>query len=378
MKTVLLFVLLILVSSASAQNYLGDNVYRNNSLDFITDAASIAMGESFVAAISKEKSFLENPAATAGKNTFSAYYNYRADNWNDIITDAKYISAGAAVPLRYGNFGFSFNQYSSGEYVSSVDNGKSTDKNTSIALYYSHNIIRNLSAGVSAKIFNRELTSTTPGIYEISSNNAFLFDAGLIYTFPNLIDTEEMVSDLSLGLSLQNLGTKYEEEHNVNGSQKFDITLPRYLRAGFAYESNLTLGRLSRFEIGLLITGEYKGILNPSSAEKNDVDYWSGGIEATFFKIVSVRAGFLNSPEYSVLFDRKKFNWRYGAGLKIPMAIMGLKHPVVIKFDYAVIPINSLEYLVFIPEEPNEPIRNGKTKNHMYSFGVTLSYMLKN
>ncbi len=377
MKTVLLFVLLILVSSVNAQNYLGDNVYRNNSLDFTTDAASIAMGESFVAAISKEKSFLENPAAVAGKNTFSAFYNYRADNWNDIIKDAKYISAGAAVPLRYGNFGFSFNQYSSGEYASSVDNGKSTDKNTSLAFSYSHNIVRNFSAGVSAKIFNRELTSNSAGIYEISSNNAFLFDAGLIYTFPNLINTDEMVSDLSLGLSLQNIGTKYEEEHKVNVSQKFDVTLPRYLRAGFAYESNLTLGRVSRFEIGLLITGEYKSLLNPAAAEKNDVDYWSGGIEATFFKIVSVRAGFLNSPEYSVLFDRKKFNWRYGAGLKIPMAIMGLKHPVVVKFDYAVIPTNSLEYYVVTPDAPSEPLWNAKTKNHLYSFGVTLSYAVK-
>ena len=377
MKAVLVFVLMMFVASVNAQNYISEKAYRNTSLDFSTDAASIAMGESFVAALSKEKSFFENPAAVAGRNTFSAFYNYRSHGWNDVIKDAKYISAGVALPLKHGNFGFSFNQYSSGEYVLTAEGGKSTDKNTTLALSYSHNIIRNFSAGVSVKIFNRDLTSTTPGIYEISSNNAFLFDAGLIYTFPNLIDTEEMVSDLSLGLSLQNFGTKYEEEHKFIFNETYEVTLPQYLRAGFAYESNLILGRLTRFEIDLLVTGEYKSLINPSEAEKNDVDYWSGGIEATFFKIVSVRAGFLNSPEYSVLFDRKEFNWRYGAGLKIPMAIMGLKHPVVIKFDYSIIPVNSIEYLVVNPETPSEPIRNVKTKNHLYSFGVTLSYAVK-
>jgi len=245
------------------------------------------------------------------------------------------------------------------------------DQNKTIVFSYGNKIFDGLTAGINVKLFDSKLFFIVPtGNDERNSNTVFLVDVGILYNSSALINTEEVVSYLSLGISLQNFGTDYSK----NFSQLADNQkLPRYFRAGFAYETNLMFGRNTKTNVDILLTGEYKGYINPIERQATNTDYWSAGIEATLFNIVSLRAGTLKSPEYSILFDRNKFNFRYGAGINIPVAVLGLRNPAVIKFDYSIIPVNQVE---FINAGADGRTFTEKTRSHLYSFGVTLNYIM--
>jgi len=366
----LLFVLILSTGIITAQS----PSFINTSLDMITGTENIAMGESFVANNNNVQSFFENPAAIYNTKNVSAFYNYRFSGWNDFIKDAHNFAVGFVTRTNIGNFGLSVNQATTGEYNSGLASGKTVDKNKTIILSFAREVINNLTLGINVKSFDRKLSTGGSSTYEVSSNTAFLADVGALYNFIYLIDTDEMKSNLSLGVSLQNFGTEYKEEYRYMFNSTEKPRLPRYIRAGFAYTTNLTLGRVTQANIDLLVTGEYKSRLNPTEQEKADIDYWSAGIEATLFKIISLRVGTLKSPEHNVLFDRNKFNWRYGAGIRIPIAVIGLRYPAIIKFDYASIPINQMEFIYTTIDNPDGPGTSEKTKNHLYSFSVTLSY----
>jgi hypothetical protein len=361
--------------NTNAQSF--ENVFRGSSLDVSTDAANTAMGESAVANISNLNALFENPAAIYNHKNFSGFYNYRYFGWNEVIKNSNYYSAGITTSTNIGNFAFSINKFTTGKFEGNLDGDKTEDRNSTFILAYSKLLIDNFTAGVSAKLFNRKSTTTGQFNYETTSTNTILFDVGLLYTFNNLQNSENFQSDLSLGASLQNFGTDYKEDYNYLFNETIARRLPRYFRIGFAYAANLTLGKYTRTDFDLLITGEYKNLLNPYQAEKDFVDYWSGGIEATLFKIISLRAGVLKSPEGSILFDRNKFNWRYGAGLNIPIFLMGLKSPLQIKFDYSIIPVNTFEFTYTSPGFPDGVLKTEKTKNHLYVFGVSINYPIR-
>ncbi len=338
-----LFALIIIVIltylNTNAQSF--ENVFRGTSLDVSTDAANTAMGESAVANIGNLNAFFENPAAIFNHKNISGFYNYRYFGWNEVIKNSNYYSAGVTTSTNIGNLAFSINKFTTGEFEGNLDGDKTEDRNSTFILAYSKSLLDNFSVGMSAKLFNRKSTTSGQSNYEITSTNTILFDVGLLYTLNDLQNSENFRSDLALGASLQNIGTDYKEDYNYLFNETISRRLPRYFRIGFAYSANLTLGKFTRTDFDLLLTGEYKNLLNPFQEEKDFVDYWSGGVEATLFKIISLRAGILKSPENSILIDRNKFNWRYGAGLKIPIFLMGLKSPLQIKFDYSIIPVNS-------------------------------------
>ena len=372
--TLLYCILVLSVSITRAQSTLGGNTFINTSLDMITSTESIAMGESFVANNSNVQSYFENPAAIFNRRNVSVFYNYRYQGWMDVQKEAHNFAVGFITRTNIGNFGISVNQFTTGEYNTGAPTGKTEDKNRTLILSYGREVINNFTLGINAKVFDRKLSSTGTSDFQISSNTAFLADIGALYNFNNLINTDEIESQLSLGVSLQNIGTDYKEESRYFLNSKEIRRLPRYLRAGFALASSLYLGKAAKANVEILFTGEYKNLTNPTEKEKLNVDYWSAGIEATLFNIISLRAGALKTPEYNVLFDRNKFNWRYGAGIKIPIGIIGLRYPAMIKFDYATIPVNQLELLYTTVDNPDGTGITEKTKNHLYSFSVTLSY----
>ena len=372
--TSLFCILVLTISITRAQSTLGGSTYTGTSLDMITSTESIAMGESFVANNNNVQSYFENPAAIYNRRNVSVFYNYRFQGWMDLQKDAHNFAVGFITRTNIGNFGVSINQFTTGEY--NFGSGKTEDKNRTLIFSFGREVINNLTFGINAKVFDRKLSSTEASTYEVSSNTAFLADIGALYNFNYLINSDAVESNLSLGVSLQNFGTDYKEEYRYLFNEKGIRRLPRYLRAGFAFTSNLSLGRISKANIELLITGEYKNLTNPTEMEKFNVDYWGAGIEATLFKIISLRAGTLKSPEYNILFDRNKFNWRYGAGIRIPIAVIGLRYPAIVKFDYASIPVNQYEFMYTTPENPDGTGIKEKTKNHLYSFSVTLSYRM--
>lgn len=366
--TISVLIFFLCIGIARAQSVFSENYVMNTSLDLITDPVNIAMGESFVANNTNIKSLFENPAAIYSQRNVSVFYDYRFLGWMNDVKDSKCISAGVATNTKVGNFGVSFNQLTIGPYRWNGFDSRLKDQNKTIVLSYGNKIFDGLTAGINVKFFDRKLLLIGIGQNEINSKTEFLVDVGILYNFAPLLNTGEIKSHLSFGMSLQNFGTDNSKDFfQMAAYQK----LPRYLRAGFAYETNLMLGRNTKTNIDVLLTGEYKGYINPIERQAANTDYWSAGIEATLFNIVSLRAGTLKSPEYSILFDRNRFNFRYGAGINIPVAVLGLRNPAVIKFDYAVIPVNQVE---FINAGADGRTFTEKTRSHLYSFGVTLNY----
>lgn len=363
MKKHIAIIFFISCAILKSQTFQNMPTYKNTTLDVITDVADIALGESFVANSKSQFAFFENPAALPNNNGTRLFYNYRSFGGFKAIEDRRYFSFGAVSSSSIGNFGFSYNEYSSGKNQNSPDDPNQTTENINrtFILSYSHDIIGDLYAGASVKLFNGSLKSTGMD-YEMISNNAFLFDFGLLYQTKGFLIEDDFNDFFRAGVSLQNFGTDYKEEHKYLFNETVKRKLPRYLRIGFAYELNMILGPKMRANIGILLTGEYKNLINPTPSEESNVDYSGAGIEATLFKIISLRLGGTTSPEDdNILFDRAKINLRYGIGMNFPLAI-GLGYPMVFRFDYANIPIN-------------QTMLEG-SKNSLYGFGVSLSYGL--
>lgn len=346
MKQLIFLCTILSLEILRAQSFLNLTTFKNTSLDVTTDAASIALGESFVANSRNQFSFFENPAALPSDSGAKIFYNYRSNGWSKFTQNFNYFSIGATANSSIGRFGFSYKHFSTGPVpFSQIDKNQTTnDINQTFILSYSREVFNNLSAGFSAKMFNRSLTSSGGANYQINSTNTFLFDFGLIYGFDGFFNKATAQDKFNVGLSVQNFGTDYEEEYKYLFNETIKRRLPRYLRVGFAYELNLISGKNLRASFDLLFTGEYRNLLNAASIEKSNVDYWGGGIEAALFKIFSVRLGGVVSPENNILFDRAKINWRYGAGMQFPVAVLGLNYPLIIKFDFALIPVNKTSF----------------------------------
>ena len=345
------------IYSQSSTNY----TFKNTSLDIVTDATGIAMGESSVANPENQAAYFENPAAIPINTGMQIFYNYRSHNWMALAENMKYFSAGGCITTSIGNFGFAYNQFSSGQIATSPTDPQinTEDVNRTFILSYSNLILKNLYAGGSVKLFNRSLSSNGSS-YSVTSNNAYLFDAGILYMTNGFFTAEKIKDKFNAGASLQNFGSDYKEEYKAFVTETMTQKLPRFLRIGFAYQLNTIVGQRLQANVDFLLIGEYKRLLNPGDSEQNDVNYWGAGIEATLLKIVSLRLGGVASPENSILWDKGKFNLRYGIGLNFPLAVLGLSHPVTIKFDYAVMPINQTSF--------------DKSQKSLYAFGVSLVY----
>ncbi len=369
MKKFIVLLFLISYTVIHSQSIQGVSTFKNTSLDVVTDIASISLGESFVANQNSNYSFFENPAARSNKFGVHVFYYYRSHGWFNLAENLNYYSIGASVSSPLENYGLAYNQYSTGQIpFSTTEPGKTTnDINRTFIFSYSRNIIDNFIGGISIKLFNHSLNSSSLGNLQITSTNTFLFDFGILYSFSGLINNPITKDKINLGISIQNFGSDYKEKLIDLFNQEINRTLPRYLRAGFAYEINIVPVQDRRMNIDLLFTGEYKSLINPGEPEKTNVDYWGGGIEVTLFKVISLRLGGVISPENNVLFDRAKITLRYGIGLNLPLEFLGLDYPLNLKFDYAFIPVNQ----ILIDEIYGTP---GKSKSNLYGFGLSLFY----
>lgn len=369
MKKFLLLISLVCLNNISAQLYNDPPTYKNTSLDVTTNVASIAMGESFVANTKDHFSFFENPATLIDVNGLSVFYNNRSFGWMDNNDQSKFISLGGSTTFALGKIGFSYNAFTTGIYpVSHANpNDLGDDIKRTYHLSYAQNIWKNIAAGVSVKLFNHAFIQTGSSKFEITSSNTILFDFGLLYKITGLLNRREAKDRFNFGLSIQNFGTDYEEEYKYLFNEKIKFKIPRFARIGFSYEVNLLLGEQTNSNFDLLLTGEYRNLLNPTLHEEADVDYWGAGAEATLFKIVSFRIGNVITHENNILFDRAKSNWRYGIGLNFPAPMFGLALPMVIKFDFASIPINQLSFYDLSGKE-------SKSKGSLPAYGISLSY----
>jgi len=339
------------------------------SFDTITDAQSIAMGESAVANIHNRTAFKENPSTLIGLEKMNVYYCYRPMNWMKSIDDMFYFSLGAAYTFKYGTFALDYTRFDMGEQTAISENGffitgrKVRAYDHTITLSYANNITTHLSLGVNVKFFKQVFDYQNFDNYYYESKYAIVGDLGLLYYFKGFIQQELLKDKIYLGLSIQNFGGKHK--HKTSSMDDYDeTTIPKYLRIGFCYELLNSLNEESR-PFQLLLSCEYRNHLNPPyQRDKSKANYGGMGIEITFYNLVSFRMGGIYLPSSSIYGDEKSMNIRYGVGLNVPLEKISVNIPFSIAFNYSKIPINGIYYY-------------GDMKENLTTFDVQATFLSK-
>ena len=323
------------------------------SLDTPVDARSISMGESFVAVGNSTSGSFYNPATLNSIEGITTSFNKRYLDWMDWVNGMYFFSLNGTVHTPYGTIGLFYNRFDSPSFEVRNDNnsilGESSYYNHTYGIGYAKEIIPNLSTGISLKTYDfaveRTYSSMNMSQFKTTSK-PFLLDVGVLYKFPIIVATDVFTDELSLGLSLQNFGTDYRVDNHY-------YRLPNYARLGFAYAFNVNKkhkGDLQPFRY--ILTGEYCNHVNAWKTMQDQRDYWKVGMEATFYEIVSFRIGGYAQPYLNIYGKKGVPSFRYGFGLNAPLHSIGIKTPIVVAFDFAVIPLSETNtWLYYNPKK---------------------------
>ncbi|MEW6041674.1 MAG: hypothetical protein AB1633_09145 [Elusimicrobiota bacterium] len=356
------FVSTILLTAQEGSNY----TIQGTPADIVVDAKNISMGESFVAYGNSINSFFENPAAVSDNN-LTFFYNYRYHGWNSMLEDMNYFNAGASVSASFGKFAFSYNKFSSGDISINNDNNSYKFTYTLFSIILAKDLFNNFTVGFGIKFFNSKSTSNSIEFGNTNSNTPTLIDFGVLYAINKLVNSPSYTDKLSFGISVQNFSDELKETNSLYPNIEMINELAKYARIGFAYETKMILGEKTHTNVDITITGEYYRLLNPGAGEEANVDYWGAGTELKFFNIIALRTGVVVPPTQSVLYERGKLNWRYGAGLNYPFNVWGL--PLSIYFDYAYIPIRSDDAEIIYFNNSSSKVRS-----NFYAFSFSIGY----
>jgi len=336
------------------------------------DARAIAMGESFVANPNGLFSPDNNPATLIGQKGLSFFYNRRNINWSSGLDDFVFYSFGTAFKTSVGNFAFVYKRYDLGElWVTSPESPDAiatmkANYYTAI-LSYANNITDNLTVGINVKTHGFS-ADVTKGEYTINEGNTpIIFDAGLLYQINGFINQTEAKDNINFGASLTNYGTDYKPDNfgyaGVGQVVSNIVKVPRLLKLGFAYELNVK--NSSQTELfNFICTAEYDCLLN-SYRSDSQKDFWGVGMEATFLNILSLRMGGVANPYTSIYGNKGVLSIRYGFGINFPLELIGVKPPVSIAFDYAVIPLNEIDYFLDLK------------KKNLDAFNISVNLLMK-
>ena len=335
-----LFLLLTIINRwvASAQSPGERAVSMGTTLDAVLDARAVSMGESFVAVGSNPYAGLYNPAGLAGIEGLHVIYSRLY--FTTIPNDLTVHFFAASVHLPFGDFSLLYtrsnNAYFSEQY------------NHTLALTGARRIGENLSVGVSVKSFDEIFRPPEEPGMSLSTSLPLLVDLGIQYTHAGIMNSENTPDTFTAGASLQNFGTDFRGTEGSGGfKMKGIILLPRYVRAGFAYQLRLRHDGAGQYDPwAFLLTGEYRNLLNATGPTGDIRDYWGFGMESTFSELISLRIGGYVSPleTFSWFSSRGIPAFRYGLGIRVPFARIGISAPLTVKFDYAEVPqVNFLE-----------------------------------
>jgi hypothetical protein len=230
-----------------------------------------------------------------------------------------------------------------------------------VALGYAYKLPVGLALGASAKYYDFVETISGPlnsGTPAWKSTPAYLFDFGLTYTLPRLHSQATVEDSITLGMSYQNIGSRWKVEYPPYPGQYTlvgiyqgvqETQLPEYFRIGLSYALRIRppeAGGLSPF--AALLSGEFRSLQAPlpdtyslyaSGGPYPETSYWGLGLECTIFEILSIRGGAAFRPFDGVEGDRDRPSFRYGAGLNLPMQRIGIGLPLTASVQFAVVPV---------------------------------------
>ena len=310
------------------------------SLDVPVDARSVAMGESFVAVGGTSSVHIYNPASLASAHGVTVSYNRRGYTFIDPVV-AKYQSVSASMYTSLVSVGLFYSRYDFDDHIAITTPSGTGSGITSYSYVWGVTLARTFGEhfhlGVTGKTFN--FGGTFGSSATNSTNNAMLFDVGVQYSARVIFVDDVFRDELRGGISLQNFGTDLRQGSMLLYDPQQLVPVPRYLRIGFAYR----IERLPEREdelmpFSMLVSGEYRNLLNPGSGQEDSKDFWGFGTELSFFEIASARTGVYIAPFDRWYGRRGEASFRYGLGLNIPLRHIA-EIPWSAKFDYSVIPI---------------------------------------
>jgi hypothetical protein len=316
------------------------------SLDTQIDARSISMGESFVALTNPSSGGYYNPATLSGIKGITSSFNKRFYNWLPAWDQMYFISWNAAVNTPIGAFGVFYDKFNLGDLIVSTEefpgpDGKFNLYEHTYGIIYSTKINKNLQTGITLKTYNevqKNLILPPEIMTHGNITQPYLLDVGLIYNHTGFVSSDYIFDDISFGTAIQNFGSdlKYYDNH---------IRLPRYFRIGLAYKFSVNnQNDYNLKNLQCTLTGEYCNHLNTWKTARSEKDYWKAGMEATFFKILSLRIGGYTQPQNNIYGLKGLPSFRYGFGFNIPAKLLGFDTPASLSFDYAAMPIEVPDY----------------------------------
>ncbi len=351
----LAFCLLVNVTNeAPAQSFVQTGL---NSIDTPVDPRSIAMAESFVALRNNSMALMYNPAGLASARGVSLSYSHRRLNWLDDLSSTKYFALATSIQTPIVNIGLLYNRFEQGEFIitgpeSPEEAGRAKVYDYVLGLGVARSFGNHWDIGLTVKTYNvvETITGASIPVYPLeTTHRPYLLDFGVIYSHPDVIRTESSDDEFAVAVALQNFGTDFKIKAAGFRSDSSPpmmietlLKLPRYLRFGVSYSLTImpqSKEKLTPFKF--LITGEYRNFLNPGTYQKADRDFWGLGIEATFLDILAARVGGYIAPYSSIYGERATPHFRYGVGVNLPLARIGVDSPISIRMDYAGIPVRN-------------------------------------
>jgi opacity protein-like surface antigen len=247
--------LLSLVIIASTFAYAGDESRKGTTgadqLLIPIGARSIATGGAFLATTKGVEAIYYNPAGLAASDRSEAMFSYMT-----YIADinVSYFAVGANIE-GLGSFGLSYKTLDFGDIPVTTFQQPDGDGSTyspgfyTIGLTFARSITDRVTAGVTAKLVNESIMST--------SAMGFAVDFGVQYKFQ---------SDLSLGVTIKNLGTNMKYAGNdlltrtsipsssngaplgVYGPETETFQMPSYFEISASYDVHV--GEMNSFLLG--------------------------------------------------------------------------------------------------------------------------------
>jgi hypothetical protein len=311
---------LILCLSASSYG-------QNQSVVVPVDARTTALGEATVALHGDPVFMTANPAGLASFTGASLSYSRRSMEWTSLLQGMYYQSFQAAVATPVAVFGAYYDRFTYGEVVVTSSEGPEA---TGTMEPYDHTIglvgaftpIDGLSLGLAAKGFQYggllAGTEQESGRSE-SSSWALLADLGALYAYR--FTSGPIGHELSAGLSLQNFGSNVKLEHGETSTSE---QLPRFLRLGVAYgAAGPKIEELGLTSCRVVVTGEYRNILNSGSYGNAIRDFYGWGVEIQALEILSARFGWTLGNTNSVYGEAGTPAFRYGLAASFPLRLIG-------------------------------------------------------
>jgi hypothetical protein len=336
MKWILGFALMIVLSSYAFSQL--------NSLETPSDSRMVALGNSLVSDNLGINSIFSNPSSLAGFKGIGVHYQDRMFDYLNFLPDLRLRTIMIAIGSPIGSFAFRYARFDFGKMTfTTIENpdgiGNFNIFDYTINATYALEFNEFAFLGFTAKMFDHSHKWISGEEVEFKTTPAYLFDLGLNIRTKGFI-TEEVITDcFSAGIALQNFGSDREESSNRIGPEVIiEQQMPRYLRAGFAWQINVAK-KTSIFR--LQFTSEYRKWLN-AKYEKGHTDFWGIGTETQFFEILLLRAGAEIQPYESIFGEKEKPDLRYGAGLNLSPQQIGIDIPLYLKVDYAVVPLHTV------------------------------------